>query len=62
MLMVRGIPVIGLAGAVKHENFNLREKGITASFFVLNAPMTLEEARDPEMTFENLKFMTKQIF
>lgn len=57
-----GIPVIGLAGAVEREHFNLHEKGMTASFSVLNAPMSLEEAMDTEITFENLKFTTKQIF
>ncbi|MHA6252470.1 glycerate kinase [Oceanobacillus sp. CAU 1775] len=57
-----GIPVIGLAGAIGTENYNLQEKGLTSSFSILNTPMTLENAMDTTRTFENLKFTTTQIF
>lgn len=56
------IPVIALAGGVNEETSLLNELGITSYFSIVNAPMTLEEAMNPKVTYNNLRTSTKQLF
>lgn len=56
------IPVLALAGSVNEETTLLNELGITSYFSIVNAPMTLEEAMNSNVTFNNLRTTTKQIF
>lgn len=56
------IPVLALAGGVTEETAKLNELGITSYFSIVNAPMTLEEAMDPKVTYCNLKTTTEQLF
>lgn len=57
-----GIPVIALAGGVTQQASALNELGITSFFSIMNEPMTLENAMDPSVTFENLRMTSKQLF
>lgn len=56
------IPVLALAGGVNEETAVLNNLGITSYFSIVNAPMTLEEAMDPKVAFNNLKSTTHQLF
>jgi glycerate 2-kinase len=56
------IPVIALAGGVAEETAALNELGITSYFSIMNAPMSLEEAMDSKMTYQNLRLTTNQLF
>ncbi|MGK7376931.1 glycerate kinase [Planococcus sp. 1R117A] len=58
----KGISVIALAGAVPADASILNGLGITACFSISNAPMSLEEAMDSEVAFDNLKGTAKQLF
>lgn len=55
-----GVPVVALAGAIKQENFQLNDQGL-ASFSIIPAPMSLEEAMERERTYQNLKFTAQQV-
>ena len=55
------IPVIALAGTVVHKA-SLNETGITSYFSILNKPMTLAEAMDGRVAFDNLRSCTNQLF
>ncbi|MDQ0243523.1 glycerate kinase [Bacillus fengqiuensis] len=57
-----GIPVIALAGGVTEEASALNQLGITSCFSIMNAPMSLEQAMDSKVTFDNLRFTTSQLF
>ena len=57
-----GCKVIGLAGATTKEATACHKKGIDAYFSIVNHPMSLEEAMEPEVAFENMKQTTEQIF
>lgn len=54
-----GVPVIVLAGTVTLDSEVLHAEGITASFSVLNQPMSLEEAM--AQTAELVEFQTAQV-
>ncbi|MEM1505556.1 glycerate kinase [Domibacillus sp. 8LH] len=56
------IPVLALAGGVNEETAVLNKLGVTSYFSIVNAPMTLEEAMDPKVAFNNLKSTTNQLF
>ncbi|WP_337020414.1 glycerate kinase [Oceanobacillus massiliensis] len=56
------IPVIALAGGINQEKFTLNDDGITSCFSIMNEPMTLEDAMDPETAFDNLRFTANQLF
>lgn len=56
------IPVIALAGGITEETAVLNERGVTSYFSIVNAPMTLEEAMDTKVTYNNLRSTTKQLF
>ncbi|MDN7245193.1 glycerate kinase [Planococcus shenhongbingii] len=58
----KGIPVIALAGAVPADASILNGLGITSCFSILNAPMSLEEAMNSEVAFNNLRGTAKQLF
>lgn len=55
------IPVIALAGGITEEISTLNELGITACFSIVNAPMSLKKAMDSKVTFDNLRFTTRQL-
>ena len=57
-----GIPIIALAGAVPVDAHVLNELGITSCFSIANAPMSLEEAMDSEVAFNNLRGTARQLF
>ncbi|TWT01829.1 glycerate kinase [Planomicrobium sp. CPCC 101079] len=59
---VHGIPVVALAGAVSPDVWGLNKLGMTSCFSIVNSPMTLEEAMDPEVAFNNLKRTAAQLF
>lgn len=56
------IPVLALAGGINEETSILNELGITSYFSVVNAPMTLEEAMDSKVTYQNLRSTSNQLF
>lgn len=56
------IPVIALAGGVTEETAALNEMGITSYFSIMNAPMSLEDAMDSKMAYQNLRLTTNQLF
>ncbi|WP_028402781.1 glycerate kinase [Ectobacillus panaciterrae] len=56
------IPVIALAGGISEETSILNKLGITSYFSIMNAPMSLEQAMDPKVTFDNLRLTTNQLF
>ncbi|ASK64074.1 glycerate kinase [Virgibacillus phasianinus] len=56
------IPVIALAGSVNQEGFNLNEKGLTSCFSIIPSPMSLDEAMNTAVTFNNLRFTASQLF
>ncbi|WP_345893260.1 glycerate kinase family protein [Ferdinandcohnia quinoae] len=58
----RGIPVIALAGGVTKQASTLNELGITSYFSIVNEPMSLGEAMDPKVAYDNLKMTTAQLF
>ncbi len=62
-LMARkhAVPVIALAGDISEGNSSLYESGITAYFTIVNGPVDLEVAMDPDVTRENLKTTAEQI-
>jgi len=62
-LMARkhAVPVIVLAGDISEGNSSLHESGITAYFTIVNGPVDLEVAMDPDVTRENLKSTAEQI-
>lgn len=59
---IHGIPVIALAGGITEETSVLNEKGITAYFSIMNKPMSLEEAMDERVAFNNLRLCSNQLF
>ncbi|NNV02851.1 glycerate kinase [Brevibacillus sp. MCWH] len=56
------IPVIALAGGITNETSPLHASGITSCFSIVNKPMSLEEAMDYHVTFDNLRFTSYQLF
>nr|WP_050182108.1 glycerate kinase [Domibacillus robiginosus] len=56
------IPVLALAGGITEETAVLNELGITSYFSIVNAPMSLEEAMDSKMAYNNLRRTTNQLF
>lgn len=56
------IPVIALAGGITEETAVLNKLGITSYFSILNQPMTLEEAMDSKVAYNNLRATTNQLF
>jgi glycerate 2-kinase len=59
---IHGIPVIALAGAISEKGSSLNSEGFTALFAIMNEPMSLKEAMDKEVTADNLRFTTCQLF
>jgi glycerate kinase len=57
-----GIPVIGIAGTVTEEAYQLHEYGITALFSILNAPLTLSEAMDNTRAKRLIEDNIREIF
>ncbi|MFD2637893.1 glycerate kinase family protein [Piscibacillus salipiscarius] len=55
------IPVIALAGAVNQDELQLNDAGIAGCFSIIQSPITIREAMDREVTYQNLKFTTSQI-
>ncbi|MEH7383729.1 glycerate kinase, partial [Bacillus sp. JJ1533] len=62
MAQQKNIPVIALAGATTGDTSALNNLGITSFFSIINEPMTLEEAMDPNQTFNHLRLTSSQIF
>lgn len=62
-LMARkhAVPVIALAGDISEGHSSLHESGITAYFTIVNGPVDLEVAMDPDVTRENLKTTAEQM-
>jgi len=58
----RKIPVLALAGGITEETAALNKLGVTSYFSIVNAPMTLEEAMDSKVTYNNLRSTTNQLF
>ncbi|MGM0875808.1 MAG: glycerate kinase [Bacillota bacterium] len=56
------IPVIALAGGISEETSTLNKMGITSYFSILNGPMSLEQAMDPQIAFDNLRGTVNQLF
>jgi glycerate kinase len=56
------IPVLALAGGITEETAALNKLGVTSYFSIVNAPMTLEEAMDSKVTYNNLRSTTNQLF
>lgn len=56
------IPVIALAGSITEEKSNLNQLGITTYFSIMNTPMSLDQAMDSKVTFDNLRLTTNQLF
>ena len=56
------IPVLALAGGINEETAILNDLGVTSYFSIVNAPMTLEEAMDSKVTYQNLRATTNQLF
>ncbi|TKH03458.1 glycerate kinase [Peribacillus simplex] len=56
------IPVIALAGSITEDASTLNQLGIISYFSIMNAPMSLEQAMDSKITFDNLRLTTNQIF
>ncbi|SER92686.1 glycerate kinase [Psychrobacillus sp. OK032] len=56
------IPVLALAGSISEEAEALNKLGVTSYFSIVNAPMTLKEAMDPKVTYNNLRSTTNQLF
>ncbi|KKI92244.1 glycerate kinase [Bacillus sp. SA1-12] len=56
------IPVLALAGCITDETSKLNKLGITSYFSILNEPMTLNEAMDSNVTYNNLRVTTNQLF
>jgi glycerate 2-kinase len=57
-----GIPVIALAGELTREVSSLNANGLTSCFSIVNAPMSLEEAMDKGVAYDNLRLTTNQLF
>ncbi|TXK74158.1 glycerate kinase [Paenibacillus sp. N3.4] len=62
LAQMQGIPVIALAGGVTKEATALNDLGITSFFPIINAPMTLEQAKEIVVTRYNLRSTTVQLF
>jgi glycerate 2-kinase len=56
------IPVIALAGGITEETAALNGLGVTSYFSIMNTPMTLEQAMDSKVTYNNLRTTTNQLF
>ncbi len=56
------VPVIAVAGSIAEDATQLNELGITSYFSIMNTPMTVEEAMNPETTYNNLRGTTAQLF
>ncbi|MFP7254683.1 glycerate kinase [Terribacillus goriensis] len=56
------IPVIALAGSVTEKTGILNGNGITSYFSIVNTPMSLEEAMNTEVAYNNLKLTANQLF
>lgn len=54
--------VIGVAGATTSKARKCNEEGMDAYFSIVNGAMSLEEAMNPEVAYENMKQTTEQIF
>lgn len=57
-----GIPVIALAGGITDDPSPLNKAGITSCFSIVNQPMSLEEAMDKQVAFNNLRLTANQLF
>ena len=57
-----GLPVIALAGCVAEEAVVLNTLGVTSFFPIIDAPMSVEDAMDPEKTSDNLRRTSNQLF
>lgn len=62
LAQMHNIPVIALAGGITEETAVLNKLGITSYFSILNQPMTLEEAMDSKVAYNNLRATTNQLF
>lgn len=56
------IPVLALAGSITEETAILNKLGVTSYFSIVNGPMTLEEAMESKVTYNNLRSTTNQLF
>ena len=54
--------VIALAGSLSNDAYKVNECGIDAVFSIVNEPMSLEKAMQPEVAKFNLKMVAMQIF
>ena len=54
--------VIGLGGSLTNDAYKANQHGIDAVFSIVNEPMTLEKAMEPEVAKFNLKMTAMQIF
>ncbi|MGM9536259.1 MAG: glycerate kinase, partial [Intestinibacter sp.] len=54
--------VIGLGGSLTSDAYKANQHGIDAVFSIVNEPMTLEKAMEPEVAKFNLKMTAMQIF
>lgn len=57
-----GIPVIALAGGVTKEASGLNDLGITSFFSIVNGPVSLEQAMEPDEARYNLRRTAEQLF
>lgn len=55
------ISVKALAGGITQETSTLNQLGITSYFSIVNTPMSLEQAMDTKVPFDNLRSITNQI-
>lgn len=56
------VPVIALAGGISISCSVLNNFGITSYFSIMNEPMSLEQAMNPNKAYENLTFTSNQLF
>jgi len=56
------IPVIAIAGSLGDNYQALREFGIQSIYCVIDKPMSLEEAMDPTIAYNNVKNTVEEIF
>ncbi|TWT27235.1 glycerate kinase [Planomicrobium sp. CPCC 101110] len=59
---LHGIPAVALAGAVSKDVGGLNRLGLTSCFSIINSPMALDEAMNPEVAYSNLRRTASQLF
>ena len=56
-----GVPIIAIAGGVAFDAVSLHERGFHALASILNRPMSLAEAMEPERAREMIAFTAEQM-